>query len=92
MPSTAFERDAIVGLLYELSAQIGADIELLSHPEDDPSGPLTVDALARINNELWAIDHMRLAYEPTVVPRPGTTRKRRFVARSRGWPPPRGAA
>lgn len=91
MPSTAFERDAIVGLLYELSAQIGADIELLSHPEDDPSDPLTVDALARINSELWAIDHMRLAYEPTVVPA-GNDAEKTFVARSRGWPPPRGAA
>lgn len=66
--STAFEREAIADFLSELSAQIGSDVELISHPEDDLSDPLTVDVAARIDGESWAIDHIRLAYEPTVVP------------------------
>lgn len=68
MSSTAFEREAIAAFLNEFSAQVGADAELISHPEDDLSDPLTVDVAARIDGEWWAIDHMRLAYEPTVVP------------------------
>lgn len=68
MSSTVFEREAIAELLNELRAQVGADAELISHPEDDLSDPLTVDAVARIDREVWAIDHMRLTYEPTVVP------------------------
>ncbi|HXZ82268.1 MAG TPA: hypothetical protein VED84_00780 [Acidimicrobiales bacterium] len=40
----------------------------MSYPEDDSGNPLTVDAVARVGGELWAIDHMRLAYEPTVIP------------------------
>ena len=63
-----FEREAIAELLNQLRAQVGADAELISHPEDDPSDQLTVDAAARVDGEMWAIDHMRLAYEPTVVP------------------------
>lgn len=68
MPSTEFEREAIAELLNELSAQVGATAELISYPEDHRGDPLTVDVAARIDGELWAIDHMRLAYEPTVVP------------------------
>jgi hypothetical protein len=68
MPSTMFERKAIADFLNQLRAQVGAKVEVASHPEDYPDDPLTVDAIARVDGELWAIDHMRLAYEPTVVP------------------------
>jgi hypothetical protein len=68
MSSTVFERSAIAAFLSQLNLQVGADAELVSHPEDSPIDPLTVDAVARVDGELWAIEHMRLAYEPTVVP------------------------
>lgn len=68
MPSTVFEREAITEFLDELRAKVGVDAELISYPEDDLSHPLTVDAAARIDGTLWAIEHMRLAYEPTVLP------------------------
>jgi hypothetical protein len=68
MPETTFEREAIAEFLDQLRAQVGAEVEIVSHPEDDPKDPLTVDAAVRVDDELWAIDHMRLAYEPTVVP------------------------
>jgi len=68
VPSTAFERESIAEFLNELADQTGAVVEEVWHPEDDPNDPLTVDAAVRINGRLWAIDHMRLAYEPTVVP------------------------
>lgn len=66
--STAFERDAISEFIDKLNAQRYAHVQLVSHPEDHPAEPLTVDAVALDDGELWAIDHMRLAYEPTVVP------------------------
>ena len=68
MPSTLFERQAIAEFLNQLTAQTGALVENVSYPEDDPGDLLTVDAAARVDGTLWAIDHMRLAYEPTVVP------------------------
>jgi hypothetical protein len=49
----------------------GVAATLLSHPEDDPASPLTVDALVRIDGEVcevWAVDHMRLVYEPDLLP------------------------
>jgi hypothetical protein len=42
--------------------------EMVGHPEDDPTCPLNVDALVDIDGVVWAVDHMRLVYEPDLVP------------------------
>jgi hypothetical protein len=89
MPSTTFERDAITGFLNQLTAETGAEVGPVSHPEDDPRNPLTVDALVEVDGESWAIDHMRLVYERTVIPSADDAHRRlreslREVARRHG--------
>ena len=39
---------------------LGLDVEECGHPEDDRNNPLNVDALFRIDGELWAAEHTRI--------------------------------
>lgn len=61
-----WERHAIRGLLDVLS--VGETVRLLGHPEDDPTSPLTVDALVDRDGQVWAIEHMRLALDDRLPP------------------------
>ncbi len=63
-----FDRRSVYDFCEALSAQTGMSVTVLSHPEDDPSHLLKVDALLDIDGEVWALDHVRLVYDRQLIP------------------------
>ena len=63
-----FDRRAVYEFCEALSAQTGMSVTVLSHPEDEPSHSLNVDALLDIDGEVWAMDHVRLVYDRQLIP------------------------
>ena len=70
-----FDRRSVYDFCEALSAQAGMSVTVLSHPEDDPSHLLKVDALLDIDGEVWALDHVRLVYDRQLIPANSTTSK-----------------
>jgi hypothetical protein len=68
MPSQDFERAAISAFCKALAEQTGERVQVVEHPEDTPNQPVTVDAVVDHEGEFWAVDHVRLVYEPAVIP------------------------
>ena len=63
-----FDRVAVQEFCDALAEQQGVVAAVISHPEDDPASPLTVDALVSVDGAVWAADHMRLVYERDLIP------------------------
>jgi len=59
----AHEDEALAALADELSSR-GCEAVLVRHPDRDPSDPLTVDAIFRIDGRNWAVDHFLLSSPP----------------------------
>lgn len=63
----AFERRALAGLCAHLSLS-GLPSRVVSHPEDDPDDPLTVDARLDVAGIAFAADHSRVQYDNRRIP------------------------
>lgn len=63
----SFEREALAGLCAHLSSN-GLPSMVMSHPEDDPNDPLTVDARLDIAGMAFAADHSRVQYDNRRIP------------------------
>jgi hypothetical protein len=70
----ANEQVAILGLCAALRLR-GTPATILKVPEDDPSDPLTVDALLRLDGQEWAVEHARVAYQSRLVPASDSVRR-----------------
>jgi hypothetical protein len=59
----AHEDEALVALADELNSR-GRKAVIVRSPDRDPSDPLTVDAIIRIDGQDWAVDHCMLSSPP----------------------------
>jgi hypothetical protein len=68
--------DRALNTLIRTLAGLGHDALIVTHPDRDPSHPLTVDALLNIDGTEWAVDHFLLSRDNRIPGARRSTEKR----------------